>query len=469
MKKNIGFHFRLLLAVFLLICATTFAVGYMGARISHRFVQTRFEDRMSFLAKYLALNAELGVLIDDRTMLKRLATNLLSEQDVIGVAILNARGEELARVSKEFSGPWAGTESSVFLKESRDEIMAFRSAKGGPESRSVIGKVRIRYSLEGMDQILNTMKTRFIWLSAGLACLAGLIFYFLSRSLVAPVSELSRAVGKVAEGDMSLRVTPQGPPETRELASAFNAMLDSLARSRKALEDATHEMVRQKALAEVGKFSLMVAHEVKNPLSIIKSSMDLLKKDPQDPSSETLFFYMEDEIGRLDRLIEDFLSFARPAKPALRPVDLNALLSEIVPRFELQKAGSGLEISLRLPSEPCTTYADADLLKRGLGNVIKNACEANGGKGAVRIAAVLEGGLWKVEIEDEGEGIPPEHMDRIFEPFFTTRAKGTGLGLAHVVQVVKAHGGSITAENKEKGGAVFRVELPLRAEPGESF
>lgn len=461
--KNPGIHIRILLATFLLIGATTFTLGYIGANLSHQFAQRRFVEHISFLAKYLALTAELGILIDDRPMLKRLAVNLRSERDVVGVVILDGRDQELIRVPETIPGSFPVMETPVLLTASREESSAFGYGEGAKESP--VGKVRIVYSTEGIDQLWATMITSFIWLAAGLTCLAGLIFYFISRSLVAPVKGLARAARMVAQGDRHLRAQPGTLPETRELAVAFNVMLDSLDRNRRSLEEANEQVRRQKTLAEMGKFSLMIAHEFKNPLGIIKSSLDVLKKDAALSSDNTMVFYIEDEIARLNRLIGEFLIFARPAAPSFQRTELNALLREIATRFELQKNGTPCEIRAHIPSEPCYGNVDSDLLIRAIGNVIKNAFEANGDKCTVQVTATRVADGWRAEIADDGVGIPPENIGKIFNPFFTTRAKGAGLGLAYASQAIQAHGGSIVAENRTEGGALFRVEIPL-LQPG---
>ena len=330
----------------------------------------------------------------------------------------------------------------------------------------MIGKVRIIYSTEGIDQLWTTMITYFIWLAGGLTCLAGLIFYFISRSLVAPVKGLALAARMVAQGDRNLRAQTGTLPETRELAVAFNVMLDSLERNRRSLEEAKEQMRRQKTLAEMGKFSLLIAHEFKNPLSIIKSSLDVLKKDFALSSDNTMVFYIEDEIMRLNRLIGDFLTFARPVAPSFHHTDVNALIKEIVTRFELQKTGMPCKIRSDIPSVPCYADVDPDLLIRAIGNIIKNAFEANGDKCVVHVTVAGLADDWTVEIADDGEGIAPENIDKIFNPFFTTRAKGAGLGLAYAFQAIKTHGGVISAENRMEGGALFRIEIPLS--PGAS-
>lgn len=465
MKKP-GIHIRLLIAAFFLICAATFTLDVVGVHITRQFMHKRFRDRISFLAKYLALNSEVGVLIGDRAGLKSLALNLLGEEDVARVTILDDHNNQLVDLSRPVPGPLSVVEAPVLFKKNRDENVLFtdRSTPFGKvriPGEEHIGKVRIDFSTYGIDNLMAEITRQFIWFSCGLAILAGIIFYFLSRSIVVEVTRLADTARQVGQGNLSLRARPGSLPETRDLGLAFNAMLDSLARSREALARANAEMMRQNALAEMGKFSSMIAHEVKNPLSIIKSSLDVLKKDPSEPTSATMIAYMEDEIKRLNRLIEDFLAFARPVSPSFRPVDLNAMLKEIVARFEMQKSGSSIEVQAQIPSVPCYANADPDLLTRALGNILKNACEANGEKGVVRMTTSCEESTWAVEIEDEGEGIAPQHFDQIFEPFFTTRSKGSGLGLAFASQVIESHGGTITAENRMEGGARFRVEIPI--------
>ena len=464
--RNLGIHIRLLFAVFTLIGAVTFALGYMGINISRQFVQTRFEERMHFLARYLALNAELGILIDDRQMLESLASNLMAEKDIAGVAIFSSSGANLADVSKKTPpgktppGSVFVVESPVFLRESEEESKAFYAGYDDKTYEKMIGRVQITCSAEGMEKLLTTMKMRFVWLSTGMACLSLVLFYFISRSLVAPVSRLAQAARQVAGGDFDLRAQPGGLPETNELALAFNAMLDSLESSREALREANERILRQNTLAEMGKFSMMIAHEVKNPLSIIKSSLDILKTDFAFLSSDTMVLYIEDEIMRLNRLIEDFLAFAHPARPLFRRVDMNALLKEIVIRAELYKKGSPVIIDSNICPEPCYANVDSDLIIRAVENILKNAFEANGHKGVVKVGAFRRGDIWTLEIKDQGEGIEPENTGKIFEPFFTTRSKGTGLGLAYVSQVVMAHGGSVTAGNRGQKGAVFHLEIP---------
>ncbi|PIP47100.1 MAG: two-component sensor histidine kinase [Deltaproteobacteria bacterium CG_4_8_14_3_um_filter_51_11] len=462
--KRLGIHGRLIIAVVGLIALATLALNYVGVGITRRFIQERFENRMFFLVRYLALNAELGILFSDRDMLKGQADNLLLEPDVVGVTIKDANGRELVAVARQFSGSVSKVEENVYLKSSAEESEAFRlDGKAGPQ-KEILGRVTIAYDTGAIEFFLTEMRNRFVMMSLAVAGLAVAVFFFISRSIVAPVRSLVDLTTEVSRGNMLARARPGSLPETRQLAVAFNSMLMSLEEHRRALEKANLEIVRTSTLAEVGKFSMMVAHEVKNPLGIIKSSVDILKHGISDESDKTIVSYIEDEIKRLNRLIEDFLCFAKPTHPKRSIINLNSLAEEVAVRYSLEEGASGGRFIVSIPSEACFSLADPDFLTRAFGNLIKNALEATENMSSIRIEAGKKEETWVLRVEDDGPGIAPEVIERIFEPFFTTRAKGTGLGLAYSLQVVKAHGGSIEAENKSPRGARFTIRLPIEGE-----
>ncbi len=465
--KKFGIHFRLLLAAFFLIGATTFTLDLVVIHITTTFMHKRFKDRILFLAKYLALNSEVGVLIGDKVGLQSLAMNLLGEEDVTSVVVMDKDGEHLVSLARETNHAISMVETPIKLKKSGDENLLFtqRMTPFGHihlSGEEIIGHVRIYFSTHNIDQLLIDITKKFFWFSSGLVCLAGILFYFISHSIVFDVTKLAATARHVGSGNLSLRAQPGRLPETRELALAFNAMLDSLVKSRDALERANKKVIQQKALAEVGKFSLMVAHEVKNPIGIIKSSIDILKKDLDLSSNDMLINYIEEEIRRLNRLIEDFLMFARPAKPSFKQKDLNNLIRDVLERFYVQyHSDSGIRILSDISLAKGDSHVDSDLFIRCFDNILKNAIEANDGAGAVCVTSKIIDQTWVAEVSDEGEGVAPENYQKIFEPFFTTRSKGTGLGLAFASQVISAHGGSIVAKNGKEKGAVFKVEIPL--------
>ena len=456
--KHIGIHIRVLSAAVFLICATTFTMGYLGVNIINQFVTQRFDQRIDFMAEYLALNSELGILIGEKNLLRGLADNMLEEDDIAGVEIMDHADGILVAHSRDIQGPFASVQKKVYLKET-EESAAWVSRLAGVRDADVIGWVRVTYSLQGIKDLASRMKKRFVYIALVLNGLACLLFYVVSRSLVAPLISLADTARKVSSGNRTVRAAPGNTPEIDRLAGAFNDMLDSMAAGRRTLKQAYEKMARQETLAEVGKFSLMIAHEVKNPLGIIKSSLEMLKTDMNIPGDNVLLTYAEEEIARLNTLIESFLMFSRPAKPRFDKIDLNQMLSQVVMGFEIQHGTEQLKINCVIPKMPFEAEADFDLLSRGIGNIIKNACEANNGKGEVRIEAKTVKDKWLLHISDQGSGIREEDRQKVFEPFFTTKATGTGLGLAFADQVIKAHGGNIRLERSESGGCRFSISL----------
>lgn len=456
-----GFHFRLLSTAVFLIGGAVFVMGYIGLGMMQNYVQARFEERNRFLAEYLAGNAELGILIADERMLGRLANNLISEPDVMGVEILDEYKKTVISVFKQRGLKYTTSEASVFSRPIEREGLASAVPSQNNVGTEIIGHVIIYFSLDEIKSIQKSLRNTFSILSFIVAMLAIIFFYLISRSLVNPVNRLARVAVKIAAGNKSVRAKPDNIPETRELALAFNSMLDSLDRSNKALQDLYQDMAKQKTMAELGKFAMLIAHEVKNPLGIIKSSLDILKEESGLADDHPMVHYIEDEIRRISKLLEDFLAFSKPSTPVMEKIELNSVVSDCVLRFEIQSEANQTEVEINIDSGNGIVKADPDLLAKAIHNLLKNAMEANEYSGKIFVRTGCCDNGWFIEVEDQGTGIPLGLEDKIFEPFFTTKAKGSGLGLAFVNYVIDAHGGTLRAYNRQTGGAVFRVELKI--------
>ena len=449
--KKFGIHARVLSAAILLITASTLTMGYLGVNIINQFVTQRFNQRIDFMTQYLALNCELGILIDEQTLLQGLVNNMLKENDMAGVEIQDNAGRILVREERGIKGPFAMVEKNVYLSETQDNG-TWMSRMTDTNNTNFIGLVRVTYSTRGIEDLILQMKKRFMYIALALTLFSGVIFYFISRSIVAPVISLAKTARKVSMGNRIVRAATGNIPEIAKLAAAFNDMLDSLAAGRKTIVQTYEKMTRQEALAEVGKFSMMIAHEVKNPLAIIKSSLEMLKEDLKIPQENIPLTYAEEEIVRLNDLIESFLMFSKPTKPKFALMDLNRMMEQVLIGFEIQYDSDDIVLNYTIPQVSFEAEADFDLLSRGISNIIKNACEANDKQGIVEIQMNNCQNKWQLFITDQGPGITKDRRQKIFEPFFTTKATGTGLGLAFVDQVVKAHGGSISVETPSESG-----------------
>ena len=212
-------------------------------------------------------------------------------------------------------------------------------------------------------------------------------------------------------------------------------------------------------LASMGRMMASIAHEIRNPLGIIQSSAELLFKKAGSDSSPAsrLSKAIFDESQRLSRTVNDFLDYARPKEPDLRPVDLAELLRQGVTFLDPELKARQIEIADDLPAH-IRVDGDPDLLYRAMYNLLTNACQAINGSGKVSLTWSEESR--RLEIQDSGPGFEPDLAEQYVEPFFTTKETGTGLGLAIVDSILKKHGAAMNLQNVSQGGGLVTISFP---------
>jgi two-component system, NtrC family, sensor histidine kinase AtoS len=222
-------------------------------------------------------------------------------------------------------------------------------------------------------------------------------------------------------------------------------------------------LIKSERLASIGELAGALAHEIRNPLGAVVASAKMLSAEsPQaaDYDRIALLRVITDEARRLDRILSDFLDFARPRVPLRQPHSLNGLVGEVVGTLRFDHAAREKAVETRLDPTLPPVPVDADQIKQVLWNVVRNALEATEPAGTLRIATAAEDGHVVVEVEDFGAGIPPERQARLFEPFQTTKRGGAGLGLAIAHRIVAAHHGAIDVTSEPGAGTRVRIRLP---------
>jgi signal transduction histidine kinase len=230
--------------------------------------------------------------------------------------------------------------------------------------------------------------------------------------------------------------------------------------SAEALDRARAQIAQKEKLASLGQLATAIAHEVKNPLAIIRSSVQNLSESiaPEEQDSHESARFVLEEIDRLTRVTNSLLAFARPISLHRQRVSCTSILDKtrLLAARMLAERSIALETDAALSAD---VDADADLVCQVLLGLLGNAAEVTPRGGTVRLEARERDGEIELAVADRGPGIPPEIAERIFEPFFTTREAGTGLGLAVARQIVEAHQGALAFENLDGGGARFTVRL----------
>lgn len=281
-------------------------------------------------------------------------------------------------------------------------------------------------------------------------------------------------VAKVLSGrlPLALRETTLVTPDNREVhvqasTSRMRAVGGTVLGAVVTLEDVsdikalTEQLIRADRLAAMGELTAGVAHEVRNPLGVIRASVQLLEDAHCDPARiAEAADVIKQEIDRLDKVIKALLDFGRPSTPTLVRIDLNDVLQDVVlftTRFARQ---SNVRIESALTEGLPPVLGDPDQLKQVFLNLVTNAVQAmEQTGGSITISTTSDGDYVETQVRDSGPGIAPDELSKVFDPFFTKRAEGTGLGLTIVHRIIDEHDGHIGVESSPDG-TMFTVSLP---------
>jgi len=233
------------------------------------------------------------------------------------------------------------------------------------------------------------------------------------------------------------------------------------------LADSINRMAEQvrKRDAALKEMAASVAHEIRNPLNSIKLLISLLEEELDDQKKATQISTIERlhyEIGKLNRFIDEFLTYARPITLIRDQVSAPSLVASVLDMASAEAKERDVELEEEMAGDLADLSVDRLRLEQTLLNLVLNAIQAceGGGRAVIRVArAPGDGGIYFV-VEDTGPGISPEDLPQIFDPFFTTKIDGTGLGLANARKIIEEHDGHIHVENRPEGGARFTVHFP---------
>ncbi len=225
------------------------------------------------------------------------------------------------------------------------------------------------------------------------------------------------------------------------------------------LESARERLVAEEKLAAVGRFASGIAHEIRNPVAMIVSSLATAKNTSSEPvEKEEMFVIAQREAKRLERLTGEFLSYARPVQPKLSLVSIDDILGHIADVTRMHCANRIIEVNYTVVGGS-EAVVDSSQIEAALLNLSLNAVDATPDRGRIELRSRIESETLFIDVENTGERIREENLKRIFEPFFTTKPGGTGLGLAIARGVAIAHGGDIYVSKNEDGAVVFTMTL----------
>ena len=315
-------------------------------------------------------------------------------------------------------------------------------------------------------RFLNAIHTGLAATALVAVLLATILSYAVARTITRPMATISGVMREMsATGDLTRKISMKRAASWEDedanlLATTFNTLTDSIARFQR-------EAAQRERLSSLGRLSTVVAHEIRNPLMIIKASLRTLGRDHVSRGDmRQALTDVDEEVARLNRVVNDVLDFARPIRFDYAPADVNAVCVDT----EQATREAAPETTVKLMTDPTLqpVVTDAERLRTALVNILTNArhAVADGASGAPAIELqTMPGanGYITIIVRDRGAGIKPEDMARVFDPYFTTKRTGSGLGLAIAKNIIEGMGGTIMLRSQPGQGTEIRIDILDRA------
>jgi signal transduction histidine kinase len=329
-----------------------------------------------------------------------------------------------------------------------------------------------------------SLRMGFVLAGALALSMLGVLGYYASGRIVRPIQRLREEAGRIAGGDLEPSPIIRSGDEIEDLSDQLNDMREQLRNFIDNLEDTVEtrtrelrdtqaekdqvveQLIQAEKLAAVGTMASGIGHEINNPLYAILGRAEAIRDSTDLARCHEYGQVILDHSKRIAQIVKDLSGYARPGDGEMEPVDVNRPLAEALAMARHPALSDNMEIRQSFAEVP-PILAKKDELQQAFFNVIRNGLQAMEDGGTLEIVSRLEGDVVEVSVADTGPGIPEDDIGKVFDPFFTTKDpdQGEGLGLYLVRTIVKKYGGTISAANQERGGAVFCFRFPVEGNP----
>jgi len=342
----------------------------------------------------------------------------------------------------------------VNSRTKKDNVLSFEFPTFVSTARAP-QRVRYNYDTNVFSSVLDDIRNRNLLITLSLFGLSIIAIAAIAGKFLKPIKSLNQSFDKVVQGDLTVTVDSKSTDEIGELSGSFNQMVSELRKNK----DKETIMHRQERLASLGQLAAGVAHEIKNPLNAINLTIEHLNDkfiSEKEIQASDYIQTIQKEIRRLDKTVNNFLSYLRSENLSKKETDINALLDDIFNLYEREISVNKIEIAKHY-KEQCLLILDPERFKTVLMNIVINAIQAMQNGGQIDIETNCDERT--ILIKDSGKGIPAKNLENIFDLFYTTKSAGTGLGLPTAYKIVKEHGGELSIESEEGKGTTVRIIL----------
>jgi len=470
LKIKYKFFFTFSILMFFVIILLLLLINHLEKEA----VLTEVEDKVAGLSEILAYSSVKAIVSNDFLELQSLIESIKRKEDVIDVSILNKDGKILSSTNTY--------RISEFIEEDLIEKIQMSNGNFLQEGftnenepyleiispifsvEDVLGYATIEVSLKRVyNELEKTQKViTFIGILSILTTL--IISFYLSNKITHPISKLSHLTKEYGKGNFSTRSKVDSKDEVGELSRDFNQMAENIINLEK-------KLIHEERLSALGKTASSIAHELKTPLTSLQAYSEKLSRKLDDKDFLNKFKnIIFTEVTRLNNLINNLLRFSKKEILHIQKVKISDTIEHVLSVLKEKIEDKNVDLKINNQSY-IEIDGDHDKLVQVFLNLINNAIEAVGQGGGIAIESQLineETELRhkkiKIDIIDNGKGIPSKNLPKLFEPFFSTKSKGTGLGLAICDKIIKEHNGNIIVESKEGEGSKFSIILPIKYE-----
>ena len=463
---------RFIYSFVFVIIITIFILSFANHVRWNRNYLRQVRDEGLILTQTLAQGSIDPIIRNDYYTLDEYVTSLIEKKNIAYVVITDRHDRVLAQSATAMSIIPAGIINNVKGIVSPHLLQTYFSSTLKTQINDIAvpvrvdaqkwGTVQVGFSLEHLraESIRNIL---VVILTGGVSVFIGIaVALVLIRFVTDPIEQFVRSMHTIAAGDLEQVIRIDTTNEFSVLAQSFNNMAGSLRDSKEELKKTYQQLMEKEKMAALGELTARIAHEIKNPLGIIKGSAQILVDEHEkDDVKIEVGGYIIDEVNRLDVKVRELLNHASPQTPALQETDINIVLEKSIRFFESQRLEKKhIRIMREFSPAVPALLLDREQLRQIVLNLLLNACEAMPDGGEIRITTAWTAPSVVVKIADTGMGIPEDDRWKIFDPFFTTKAEGTGLGLSTVNRLIENYRGTIEMISHVGTGTEFTITFP---------
>ena len=480
LKHKIIFH------IFIISALSALFLFYLYTMTQKNIINTMIRQKSELIGSMIESSLFQAMKSADFEKVQTTIEDISAAEDISKIQILYPDGKIMRSSLKQEVGKFSNIFSkdrlrknifeeykpSIILNKSKAVIQSFRPIMNRREcnschspSQKIIGVLEV--NIDHSEASILLKKSHYMGIIIALIAvgiLTLIILRLFEKLINRPIYELKNKMEKVQSGNLDIDLSPTKNDEIGSLTKSFAVMIRKLKIANQKIEELfKKQMEKAEHLASIGELAAGLAHEIKNPIAGMKGALEIInhKTDPSDPNKE-IFKEILFQIDKINRIIQDLLSYARPKEMNMGLVDPNECVENAIRLARPQMSNKDIHFHFKKLENGLLARIDADKIQEVMLNMMLNSIAAINKKGKISIE-FHKGNHTNLEIifSDDGAGIKQEHLSHIFNPFFTTKTQGTGLGLSICKNIIEAHKGTVEVKSTEGKGTTFFISLPV--------